>query len=305
MIPKTENDYNNFKDTIYDKFNRSGYIIQRGKYYIFQPFDNNESIPMYYRTNYELTNENLTPVKNYIEQKFGQVKDTVQKVIETKITTRDYDLDSVISYYMGRPENNIVGIVSKNLNKLANSGTNEVDDIFKIRPPLKKLEDKKRGTGIYSLTGATCATSKDKPYLLALIKKLEKQVDKTFPGKKTTREDMCINIMTMLLYLEKYSTTKDDNKMTYVMIPADHPLYTFPYNLEDRIKYVLQKVKDITQREFEHTVIKNNDGTFNDIKNLKSYILQIKKNSYIDENKTKMEKLGFKLEKSYYELVIN
>ena len=303
MIPKTENDYNNFKDTIYDKFNRSGYIIQRGKYYIFQPFDNSESIPMYYRTNYELTNENLTPVKNYIEQKFGQVKDT-EKVIETKIITKDYDLDSVISYYMGRPENNIVGIVSKNLNKQVNTGTNEVDDVFKIRPPLKKLEDKKRGTGIYSLTGATCATSKDKPYLLALIKKLEKQVDKTFPGKKTTREEMCINIMTMLLYLEKYATTKDDNKMTYVMIPADHPLYTFPYNLEDRIKYVIQKVKDITQREFEHTVIKTNDGTFNDIKNLKSYTLQIKKNSYIDENKSKMEKLGFKLNK-LYEMIIN
>ena len=34
-MPKTENDFNNFTNTIHDKFNRQGYIIQRGKYYIF------------------------------------------------------------------------------------------------------------------------------------------------------------------------------------------------------------------------------------------------------------------------------
>ena len=45
-----KHDYNNFIDTIYDKFNRSGYLIQRGKYYIFQPFilDDN-TLPLYYR----------------------------------------------------------------------------------------------------------------------------------------------------------------------------------------------------------------------------------------------------------------
>ena len=37
MIPRTENDYNNFKDTIYDKYNNSGYLIQRDDFYIFQP----------------------------------------------------------------------------------------------------------------------------------------------------------------------------------------------------------------------------------------------------------------------------
>ena len=36
-MPKTENDFNNFKDTVYDKYNRSGYLIQKDEYYIFQP----------------------------------------------------------------------------------------------------------------------------------------------------------------------------------------------------------------------------------------------------------------------------
>ena len=48
-MPKTENDFNDFRDNIFDKNNRSGYIIQRDNYYIFQPFDENEDVPLYYR----------------------------------------------------------------------------------------------------------------------------------------------------------------------------------------------------------------------------------------------------------------
>jgi hypothetical protein len=51
MMPKSENDFNNFKDTIFDKYNRPGYLIQREKYYLFQPFDENTDVPMYYREN--------------------------------------------------------------------------------------------------------------------------------------------------------------------------------------------------------------------------------------------------------------
>ena len=309
MIPRTENDYNNFKDTMYDKFNRNGYMIQRGKYYIFQPFDNNEDIPMYYRTNYELNNENLTPVKNYIKQKYGSVKEKdTEKITQVRTIKKDYDLEATSFYYDERAENYIVGIVSKNFNKLANNGANSVDDIFKVRPPLKKIGVKKRGTGIYSLTGATCSTSKDKPFLLGVIKKLEKQLENQYSKKLVstikTREDMCSHIMNMLLFLEKYSTTKENNKITYIMIPIDHPLYRFPYNLEDRIKYILQQVKDITQREFQHTVQKGSDGSFNDIKNLKSYIVEIKNDKYMEEHKKEIEKLGFKLNKSNYVITV-
>ena len=111
--------------------------------------------------------------------------------------------------------------------------------------------------------------------------------------------------MIILLYLEKYSTTKDGNKMTYMMIPADHPLYPFPFNLEDRVKYLLQKVKEIIDREFEHTVSKSNDGSFNDIKKQKSYTIEIKNNKYLEDNKTKIEKLGFKIVKSNYVMIVD
>jgi len=293
MMPKTENDYNNFQDTIYDKFNRTGYLIQRGKYYIFQPFDNSENISMYYRTNYELNSENLTPVKNYIEMNYGKIKDFVEKDSNTKITNKAYDLESVSSYYMNRKENFIIGIVSKNINKLSNTGTNELDDIFKIRPPLEKSNDKKRGTGIYSLTGATCATSKDKPYLSSIIKKLEKIIDIKFKINTKTREYMCNNILSMLLYLEKYSTNKIGNKLTYMMIPSDHPLYPFPYNMEDRVDYIINQIKQKLKQDIKYKITKENLSKFNDMEKLPSYSIIIENSSYIEDNKTLLEKLGF------------
>ena len=305
MMPRNENDYNNFKDTIYDKYNRSGYLIQRGKYYIFQPFDNNEDVPMYYRTNFELKPENMTPVKNYVEQKFGKMKETVQDTNEVRQIKKDYDFDSVLPYYIARSENFIVGVISKNHNI-----GDEMTDIFKIRPPLAKSADKKRGTGIYSLMGATCSTSKDKQYLLTAIKKLKGMVDKDFSEDMPTREDMCNNIKTMLLYLEKYSTTKNDNKKTYVMIPSNHTSYPFPYNLEDRIKHIIQSVKDITNRDNSITVTKGKEGTFsttskNILHNLLSYKIVIRKDKYIIENKAKLEKLGFSFEGGDISMVVS
>ena len=286
MMPRTENDYNNFKDTIYDKYNRPGYMIQRGKYYIYQPFDNSEEIPMYYRTNYELDVDNMTPIKNFIEMKYGDIKETITTTTDKTSKLKDYNLESVAEYYIHRQENYIVGILSRN----ASGG----EDIFKIRPPLQKSADKKRGTGIYSLTGAVCATSKDKLYLLNIIKKLKQglshDIVKYFTNKMITREEMCNNIKIMLLYLEKYSTSKDNNKITYLMVPSDHPTLVFPYNLEDRIKYILQKVKDIVQREFDYVVKKDKKGVFDTITNLPSYTIEIKNNKLMEEHKVKLEK---------------
>ena len=74
LMPKTENDFNNFKDTVYDKFNRAGYIIQRGKYYIFQPFDENEDVTMYYRKNLGISPNNMVSIENYVKQKYGDIK---------------------------------------------------------------------------------------------------------------------------------------------------------------------------------------------------------------------------------------
>ena len=52
LIPITGNDFNNLKDTIIDKHNNQGYLIYRDTYYIFQPNNQNEDVPMYYRTTF-------------------------------------------------------------------------------------------------------------------------------------------------------------------------------------------------------------------------------------------------------------
>jgi DNA polymerase III delta prime subunit len=294
MMPKTENDFNNYKDTIYDKFNRPGYIIQRGSYYIFQPFDDNEDIPMYYRVNYELSMENMTPVKNYVENKFGNIKDDMVEKKKEIVTKKEYDFESVLDYYEKRDENFIVGIISMNVSKLIS----EKDDLFKIRPPLKKSTDKKRGTGIYSMTGAVCSTSKDKGSLLKIIKKLKTlmpssdNLDKLYDNL-STKDNMCEYIMKLLLYLEKYSTSASNNKITYVMIPANHKKYAFPYNLEDRLKNIISNVKSIVNRDFDYVIKKDKRGTYEGITNLPSYLIEIKSNKYIEDSEKALFKMGF------------
>jgi hypothetical protein len=291
MMPKTENDYNNFKDTIYDKYNRPGYLIQRGKYYIFQPFDDNEDIPLYYRVNVVLPIDNLTPVKNYIKLKYGDIKESRDiKEISDVVTHNDYDFNSVMDYYEKRNENFIVGIVSINNNR---HNTDSID-IFKIRPPLNKSVNKKRGTGIYSMTGAVCATSKEKDYLLNVIKKLKMHKtdilhDLEMAKGLVTRTYICNYIM----LLEKYSTSKDNNKITYMMIPANHPLYQFPYNLEDRVKYIMKKVNNIVNRDIDVSIKKDKTGRFEQITHLPSYVIEIKTNKYIDSSIKELTKLGF------------
>ena len=298
MLPRTENDYNNFKDTVYDKYNRTGYLIQRGKYYIFQPFDDTEDIPMYNRENYEFDTDNMIPLKNYFIQKYGETKDKqVKESRERKTSIKGYDFETSSEYYDNRHENFIVGIIDKNMNKLAS----EENDVFKIRPPLKKTTDKKRGTGIYSLKGAVCATSKDKEYLLKVLAKLFKMTDDTSKlPTKSSRENICEEIKKVLLYLEKYSTTKAGNKMTFVIIPADHPKYPFPFNLEDRIKDRLKQIKKLVKRDFDSVVKKENNGKFMGEKNMKSYVIELKKDKYLADKQSELEKMGFKLINNKY-----
>ena len=104
--------------------------------------------------------------------------------------------------------------------------------------------------------------------------------------------------------MEKYSTKKDDNKKTYIIIPSNHENYSFPFNLEDRIKYKLEQVKNIIKREIDHSVKKLNNGKFLDISGLPSYLLEIKSSKYIVENKETLQKIGFLIESSKISYII-
>jgi len=301
MIPKTENDYNNFSDTVIDKFNRMGYLIQKEQFYIFQPFDDNENIPLSYRQNYKIDNENLIPIKNYFIQKYGETRTEDSNIdIDKKQKSKNYDFESVKYYYDNRKENFIVGIIDKNnLDK-------NLRDIFKIRPPIKK-SDIKRGTGIYSLTGSVCATSKSKEYLLDKLTKLKKMVPDSKIDKLKIRSDICNYIKKYLLYLEKYSTSSQDNKVNYMIIPNDHPEYQFPYNLEDRSKDIIKKIKNMINRDFDYQIKKSSDGFFKElnIKNTKVYKIEIKKDKYIEKIKKDLQKIGFTYKDGKYMMILN
>ena len=295
MMPKSENDFNNFIDTVYDKFNRPGYIIQRNKYYIFQPFDENEDITMFYREHLPITNNNMVPIENYVKQKFKNIKLEQTSEIVVKKEYKSYDYENVLEYYNDRDENFIIGLVDKNYNKLASSD----EDLFKIREPKNKNQNKKRGTGIPTFKGAVCFTAKDKPYLIKLIKKIpnidENEIKKI---NKLTREQICVELKNILLYLEKYSTTKDNNKKTYFMIPANHPTYPFPYNLEDRIKDRINSINKLAGRHLDIT-IKKSKG-----KNI-VYTLIFNNEKYLDSIKNELEKLECKLNKNEWSLILD
>ena len=289
MMPKTENDFNNYKDTIYDKYNRGGYLIQRGKYFIFQPFNENEDAPMYYRHHMEIEQNNQVSLNNYVKQKFKTQykKNDLEQKEDLSNNIEGYNFDDTFDYYDERKEYFIVGIIDKNLNKLASTDL----DLFKIRPKRAKILDKKRGTGIPTFKGAVCSTSKDKEYLMKLVKKMPNNTEKEVMRiNKLTRELICLEIKEKLLYLEKYSTTKDDNKMTYIMIPINHPIYKFPYNLEDRIKYYIKNINKLASKSIDILVKKQKDKKDNFM-----YEMSFLNDKNIKEITNEIQKLGFVL----------
>jgi hypothetical protein len=303
MMPKTENDFNNYKDTIYDKYNRGGYLIQRSKYFIFQPFNENEDAPMYYRQHMEIEQNNQVSLNNYVKQKFKAQykKDVLEQKEDLSKNIEGYNFEDTNDYYNNRKENYIVGIIDKNLNKLASSDL----DLFKIRPSRAKILDKRRGTGIPTFKGAVCSTSKNKISLMKLLKSLH-NITNTEPEisriDKLTRDSLCLEIKEKLLYLEKYSTTHDGNKMTYILIPFDHPIYTFPYNLEDRTKYYITYINKLVGNRIEDKIIvnkkKNKDGNI-------TYELSFNNDDFIKNNTKDIEKLGFILKHNTWVCVLD
>jgi hypothetical protein len=79
------------------------------------------------------------------------------------------------------------------------------------------------------------------------LEKVAKDLNIKMIPKDITRENLCKNIMEKLVELEKYSKGKD--KMTYIMVPTNHPKYLFPLNLEDRVEYIKNKVSNIINQK--------------------------------------------------------
>lgn len=278
MIPLTSNDFNNFRDTIIDRLGKQGYLIYRGNYYIFQPFDQNEDVPMYYRSHYDKHLFTAVSLNNYVKD---LQEDTKVQESKTEVThdTGIYDFESTREYYDSRDEFPYVGIIDKELSRHKHKRQEELTDVFKIRNKRGKILAKKRGIGIPTMKGAVC-TTRDINYLTNVLKKLD------MTDNSKSRVTICDRLMEQLLYLEKYSTAKDKNKMTYVIIPANHSKYPFPYNLEDRVEYIKLKIKNSIRANITFKVdIKKDKGkeakyyiSFPHTKQLESYIDLLKKN---------------------------
>jgi len=145
-----------------------------------------------------------------------------------------YNFEVTQEYYDNRDEYKYVGIIDKDTSLKKSQEMKQVD-LFKIREKRSKVLDKKRGTGIPSLKGAVC-TTKEKSYIDKVAK------DLGVKDEDNTRQSLCEAIRNKMLELEKYQT--GDSKKTYIMIPSNHPIYPFPYNLEDRAEYIMKNLKD-------------------------------------------------------------
>ena len=303
LVPITENDFNNFRDTIFDKYNNNGYLIYRSKYYIFQPFDQPENIPMYYRSSYNEDLFNELNLITYLKSTdiYKKVKSLLLKEDKYKdiISKTKYDFDSVKDYYDLRKEFDYVGIIDRSTQRSSSDKT-KIKDVFKIRPKREKILDKKRGTGIPTLTGAVCNTSKDKKYLVSIAKIVGVDMKST----KITRTNICNQIREKLLYLEKYSTGK--NKITYLMIPANHPEYIFPLNLDDRIKNIINELKDEIAITIDIDVTKDSGGIFEGKrdKNLPRYILTLNDSPKLKQYHNIIKLKGFELVKNKWKLIV-
>jgi len=299
LIPITENELNNFHDNIYDKFSVPGYLIYRSIYYIFQPFNQNEDVPMYYRNNFhnDLVHQLslYQYLKNTLDVDLLKSLGVDEEIISNVSTINNYNFNDVFEYYEKKHDAPFVGIIDKPVSK-KKTISEELDDVFKIRQARSTSIQKKRATGLPSLKGSVCFSSKDKKYLIKIAKKIGLEDIPT-----ETRTEICDAIRLKLLYLEKYSRTKDNNKLTWMIIPNNHPKYPFPLNLEDRVDYITNIIQSKIPTEIKMDIKELPNGIFEDVRDNKfmRYVMKLKnkaeweiyteffiKNGFILENDT-------------------
>ena len=300
LVPTNKNDHINFKDTIYDKYNVAGYLIYRGYFYIFQPYEENEDVPIFYRKTFrkELIRQlSLYSYLNYSNENKFEIKE--QKEDKEVNKKNKYDFQTGEQYYNEREEFEIVGIIDK-FSGARKFTIGRDDDIFKIRGKREKVLDKKRGTGIPSAKGAVCYSSKDKDEL----KKIALKINMDSYKKDDTRIDTCMKIKNRLLFLEKFSTGK--NNITYMIVPFNHPVLPFPLNLEDRIRYVEQNFNELENTKVKFTFKNIGDGIFDGNRNKKyaRYSISFKYSGNISKNtKDLLDKYNFNKKGTSYEAI--
>ena len=142
---------------------------------------------------------------------------------------------------------------------------------------------------------------RDKSLLVSIAEKINLDIHGLIIGK-----NICSKIEDKMYDMEKYSTQIDNNKMTYLIIPANHPSkeYIFPLNLEDRTKMILNNIQQEIPTIINPTIKTHNfNGTYDDIK-YHYYEIHFDKN--IDKIATVLEKYAATKEKNgCYTIVVD
>ena len=121
------------KNILYDKFDREGYLIYKGKYYIFQPLEiKDENIPMYYRS---------LPLK--IKPDKFTIIDKIQKGIKTN-NKKNKEID--INYELKKIEKIFPNFEHIILLQLIMSKLNQEHFFKLIKNSLEKLFNKKENS---------------------------------------------------------------------------------------------------------------------------------------------------------------
>lgn len=290
LIPVSENDFNNFKDTIYDKYNVGGYLIYRNKYYIFQPFNENENTLMYYRSNYMTELNHELSVYEYINTDPKMKELLKQNEIKTaEVVKYMYTLE----YYDQRKDSHIVGLLD----------SHHGEDVFKLREKRQMdMEERKRQkVGTLSVKGAICHTAKEKEELVGIAKEIGVK-NLGAKSKHDSRLGLCELIKNRLLYLEKYS---DDN-VTYMIIPNNHPRYPFPINLKDRIEHINKKVNRLLYTSVTFEKKKQDNGIFEELRDvsLPRYSIKFKHTQEYNKYKQELEGMGFELRNDTWQMMV-
>ena len=202
LVPITENDFINMKDVLHDKYNRPGYIIHRGKYYIFQPVESSEELPIYYRKRYGNIQTKKLSLKNYIAKKHPKYFSKIDEKVEQYL----YD----ISYYENRPENNIIGILAKEPVRKGRYKQKQ-EDVFNIKINTGKVSNKKRDKDLPTEMGASCFSKS-----IDSLKNIAKNMLKLQINNKMKKKELCNLIKNKLLDLERNSKGKNkENLFSY------------------------------------------------------------------------------------------
>jgi hypothetical protein len=257
---------NNKNEIIYDKFSRKGYIIYRGDYYIYQPFDlERDNLPIIYRIYPEAKKENNVNLEN-INIDYNTLKNK-----SNKLNMKNNPID----------------------NKFNKNIIQNIDDTLFL---YKNIDDKKINHDIYkkSVIGFIIDKLNLKDEIIFIKNILKQYLSKNIDSKKNIYFDYILSYLNesnkLINYYADINFEKDKIK--------NNLFVGFIINNE---YYILENLLNFDIKNFEKKGIQENFLNFiscpiDIIKKIKSYReLKDKKNNKKDKKKSDIDENKYNL----------